>query len=63
MSNLIQCDFCKRIISVGKEKYYIIKEQGNTGLFKMIDRHICKDCLNLVIDSYCNAREEGVENE
>ncbi|MCC0724472.1 hypothetical protein [Clostridioides sp. ZZV14-6044] len=64
MSNLIQCDFCKKIIAIGKEKHYIIKEQGNTSLFKEIDRHICKDCLGLVIDNYCNIREkEGDDDE
>ncbi|MDO0133066.1 hypothetical protein KLN18_18630 [Clostridioides difficile] len=64
MSNLTQCDFCKKIISIGKEKHFIIKEQGNTGLFRVVDRHICESCLTLVIDAYCNIREkEGVENE
>ncbi len=62
MSNLIQCDFCKKTINTEKQKYFINKEQGNTSLLKYIDIRICEDCWNLGIKNYYK-NKEGAKND
>ncbi|MDW0089334.1 hypothetical protein RHK27_03090 [Clostridioides difficile] len=62
MSELIQCDFCKKMINVEKQKYLINKEQGNTSLLRYTDIRICEDCWNLGIKNYYK-NKEGAKND
>ncbi|MFA8994488.1 hypothetical protein ACEI86_10835 [Clostridioides difficile] len=62
MSELIQCDFGKKMINVEKQKYFINKEQGNTSLLRYTDIRICEDCWNLGIKNYYK-NKEGAKND